>query len=351
MLSLKEEKIRTFDVDGLLTEASGIFGLPFTADESDIIIIPVPWDVTVSYKEGTSKAPEAILKASKQIEIYDNDYPDAWYAGFFMEQASEELKSKNKTYRERASTCIAEMDKGVTTDTDSNLKDTLAEINVACLNLHNTIEQQAGTLLDSGKLVAILGGEHSAPIGLLRALAQRHDSFSILHFDAHADLRPGYEGFDYSHASVIHHALKLKSVSGLVQVGIRDYGYEEADLIKNTKHIHSFTDNNIRQRIFEGTAFKEVATDIINALGQKVYISFDIDGLDPSLCPGTGTPVPGGLQFSEVAYILKMLSQSGKKIIGFDLCEVAPGIGEWDASVGARILYKLCSATAFTQKK
>jgi agmatinase len=191
-------------------------------------------------------------------------------------------------------------------------------------------------------LVGLIGGDHSTPYGFIQALAERYDSFGILQIDAHCDLRNAYEGFTFSHASVMFNAIQIKNVSHLVQVGIRDFCEEELQVINQNKKITTFFDANLKKENYEGQNWKKQCDAIIKALPNKVYISFDIDGLDPKLCPNTGTPVPGGLEFEHAVYLFTQLQMKGKKIIGFDLNEVAPGKDEWDANVGARMLFKLC---------
>ena len=142
-------------------------------------------------------------------------------------------------------------------------------------------------------------------------------------------------------------ALKIKNVSKLVQVGIRDYCQAEYDIIKNSNgRVETFFDRDIRHRQYEGESWKQICTDIISRLPDQVYISFDIDGLDPKLCPNTGTPVAGGFEFEQAVYLLQKLAESGKKIIGFDINEVAPGETEWDANVGARLLFRMANLMA-----
>jgi agmatinase len=212
--------------------------------------------------------------------------------------------------------------------------------------------------LDEGKLVAVLGGDHSTPLGLLDALAARYegaeaDGFGILQFDAHADLRAAYEGFEFSHASIMYNALKIKPVQRLVQVGIRDICEAEARLADESNgRVTIFYDAYLQEERLNGTPWKKICKKIVANLPQHVYISFDIDGLDPKLCPGTGTPVPGGLEFEQACYLIKYVVKSGRRIIGFDLNEVAPGTDpDWNGGVGARLLYKLCNWMAVSQGK
>ncbi|MDX5346515.1 MAG: arginase family protein, partial [Hymenobacteraceae bacterium] len=170
--------------------------------------------------------------------------------------------------------------------------------------------------------------------------------------DAHADLRDAYEGFEFSHASIMFNALKVPQVKKLVQVGIRDICQAEAELVEQSNgRIITFYDQTLKENMYEGDSWKKQCKKIIAQLPQKVYISFDIDGLDPKLCPATGTPVPGGLEFHEAVFLVKQLVKSGREIIGFDLCEVAPGDSEWNGNVGARLLFKLCNWMAASQGK
>jgi agmatinase len=200
-------------------------------------------------------------------------------------------------------------------------------------------------------MVGLLGGDHSTPLGFLRALSEKYERFGILQIDAHADLRKAYEGFTYSHASIMYNALKLPSVSRLIQVGIRDFCEEEQDVINRSRgRISTFFDEDLKAWRYKGETWDALCNSIIKELPANVYISFDIDGLDPKLCPNTGTPVAGGLEFQEAIYLIKKVAQS-RKIIGFDLCEVAPGQNDWDANVGARLLYNLCNWMAVSQGK
>jgi agmatinase len=222
-------------------------------------------------------------------------------------------------------------------------KKLLEEINADCQELNTYVKEITEKLLDDGKIVGVVGGEHSVPLGYLQALSEKYKDFGILHIDAHSDLRDAYEGLEFSHASIFFNALKIKNISKLVQIGIRDFCEQEHELVKKEKgRVVVFTDYEINKSLFEGSTWEKVCDNIIKNLPKNVYISFDIDGLLPYLCSNTGTPVPGGFTIDKMVYLLEKLISSGKKIIGFDLCEVAPGKDEWNGNVGARILYKLC---------
>jgi agmatinase len=172
----------------------------------------------------------------------------------------------------------------------------------------------------------------------------------VLHLDAHADLRVAYEGFTYSHASVMYNAAeRLPEIARIVQVGIRDLSQEEHEYAQRSKgRIVQHHDQVLARARLEGESWSTQVRRIAEALPRDVYVSFDIDALDPSLCPHTGTPVPGGLSFQQAAYLLAALGWHDRRIVGFDLVEVAPdpsGADEWDGNVGARLLYKLAGWT------
>jgi agmatinase len=220
----------------------------------------------------------------------------------------------------------------------------LEEINNACLALKTWVYQETSNLIKKGKRVGIVGGDHSVPLGYMEALANLHGEFGILQLDAHQDLRNAYEGFTYSHASIFNNALKINQVKKIVQVGIRDFCDEESEVVKlSNGRVKVWYDQQIKADLFDGMSFRKICKRILSDLPTKVYVSFDIDGLKPELCPATGTPVPGGLEFGEALYLLITLVESGREIIGFDLCEVAGLDNEWDGNVGARLLYKLCN--------
>ena len=316
------------------------FALPYTTEEADIVLLSVPWDVTTSYLPGTHQGPRAMIEASVQIDLFDPLVPHAWEIPIGTLPFIDGMDALNSGARKEAEEVIAAYERGVESASCSS---SLQLINNACTEMNRSVYRATIEQIEKGKLVGIVGGEHSVPLGAIEALAQYYPSFGILQIDAHADLRCAYEGFLYSHASIMYNAIALPQIDSLVQVAIRDYCQDEAQIIHSRENIHCFTDEYLRRNLFEGVTWKELCTQIVEKLPNQVYISFDIDGLSPDLCPNTGTPVPGGLTFREADYLLYTLATSGKRIIGFDLCEVAPAAhNEWDANAGARVLYKLC---------
>jgi len=339
--------VKNFDPNAAATPDSGIFGLPFTHEEASLIYLPVPWEATTSYGGGTSLGPSAVLEASHQVDLFDLEVERPYEAGIFILEESSQVKEWNETGKKAAAQIIEVA--GVI-DGNSRLQKALDEVNTLGDRLNQYVYQETKKILASGKIAAVLGGDHSVPYGAFQAVAEKHPSFGILHFDAHSDTRNAYEGFVWSHASIMYNALeKIPQIGKLIQVGIRDFCEEEVDYCKSQgDRVKIYFDTHLARKKYEGISWANVCKEIISQLPEKIWISFDIDGLDPRFCPHTGTPVPGGLDFQEASFLISQLARSGKKIIGFDLNEVAPhpdGNDDWDANVGARLLYKL---TAFT---
>ncbi|RYZ24443.1 MAG: agmatinase family protein [Chitinophagaceae bacterium] len=337
--------LTAFDPDCAGNPNNNVFGLPFTEDDARLVILPVPWEVTVSFGSGTARSAEQIMKASLQVDLFDPDVPDGWKQGFFMRETDRKILMKSDYLRKEAELYIDYISNGEIVDRNQFMCKSLREINEGSHFLNNWVHQQTKGLLEKGKLVALLGGDHSTPLGFFKALGETHGEYGILQIDAHCDLRVAYEDFVYSHASIMHNMLQeVPQVSRLVQVGIRDYSSGELDYIRqNPDRIRTFFDRDIRHRQFEGETWKAICEDIVSQLPQKVHISFDIDGLDPKLCPNTGTPVQGGFETEQVYYLFNKIRQSGKQIISFDLNEVSTSENGWDANVGARVLFKLCN--------
>lgn len=337
--------LKDFDPNSVGNPNNNIFGLPFSEDDARLVILPVPWEVTVSYNGGTARAPDHIFKASLQVDLYDPDVKDAWKEGYFMREPNQKILTRSDYLRKEAELYISYISTGERVEDNKFMVKTLKEINSGSAFLNDWVQQQTAELLKRNKLVALLGGDHSTPLGFMKAVGEHFGSFGILQIDAHCDLRKAYEGFNYSHASIMYNALEeIPAVSKLVQIGIRDYCEEEVDYIRNSNgKVYTLFDKEIKERMFEGATWKMIADEVVEQLPENIYLSFDIDGLIPSLCPHTGTPVYGGFEPEQVFYLLRKVISSGRKILAFDLNEVGVSHNEWDENVGARVLYRLCN--------
>lgn len=334
-----------FDPSAPALPGSGIFGLPHGEAEAALILVPVPFEATTSYGGGTSRGPEAILSASRQVDLFDLEMGKPYEAGIHLTAPPRDVEQLDRTARATAAAVIAAGGTGG----DPALARAAAEVDRACELVNARVEERVSALLESGKRVGVLGGDHSVALGSLAAHARRYPGLGVLHVDAHADLRVAYEGFTYSHASVIYNAAeRLPELGRIVQVGIRDLSEEELAYAQGSfGRILQHHDSTLAHGRLGGETWAAQVKRILEPLPRQVYVTFDIDGLDPTLCPHTGTPVPGGLSFQEATYLLSALWGSGRSLVGFDLVEVAPGPdgSEWDGNVGARLLYKLAGMT------
>jgi agmatinase len=336
-----------FDPNGVGIANGNIFGFPVTNDEANIVITPIPWDATASYGKGTSNGPKAILDASTQLDFYHPKLEDAWKTKVYMSPISSEWKKINDDLCLRGVEYIDFLENGGKLEDSSVFQELIQDMHGAQTALKNNLKEKCTILFKNGKIPAVLGGEHSTPLGLIEAIDDLNLPFGILQIDAHADLRDAYEGFTQSHASIMFNAVNnCKNLSKLVQVGIRDVAQSEIDIISNSSKIKTFFDWNLKESQFNGKSWNQLTDEIIQDLPQNVYISFDIDGLKPNLCPNTGTPVAGGFELEEINYLIFKIVDSGRKIIAFDLNEVSPSSNDdWDANVGARALWNLVCAT------
>lgn len=343
----------SFDPNGVGVANGNIFGFPCTEEEADLIIIPIPWDATASYGKGTSNGPQAILAASTQLDFFHPKLKDAYETKVYLTPISEEWKAINDSLNQRASEYFSDLELLGEESAREKHEEIIAAINEAHAALTTNLKSRVETLIQAGKICAVLGGEHSTPLGLIQALNANYRSFSILQIDAHADLRKAYEGFEQSHASIMYNVVdSCDNLNQLVQVGIRDLSADEHNLSLTHPKITTFFDWDLKEEAYMGKTWNTQCEEIIATLSNDVYISFDIDGLIPNLCPNTGTPVAGGFTLEQLSFLIFKIVDSGRKIIGFDLNEVSPGnTGDWDANVGARVLWQLVCATELSRRK
>ncbi len=272
--------------------------------DAEVVILPAPYEHTVSYGQGTGHGPAAILEASHYVEFWDEEF-------------QREL-------------CF---EKGIATHEPIDFS---GNTDAAALGI---IEERVRTLLAQNKFVVTLGGEHTISAAPIKAHLEQYPDMSVLQIDAHSDLRDEYEGSRFSHASVMARVLEFLAPERLVQVGIRAQCREEYTRIENDG-INTFFGWEIRQGVY-GQSWKE---RVLDALGENVYITFDIDGLDSSIMPSTGTPEPGGLLWDETIQLMKMIGKH-RRIVGFDIVELAPVPSvNWPDFLAAKLISKMLNA-------
>ena len=337
---------KNFDPDGVGVDNGTYFGLPFAPETAELVLISAPWDVTVSYGAGAAYAPDAIIEASTQLDFHDPLAPGVWRRGIATADVDYSLLESSQRLRADAARVIDHLEGGGCLEDDYVVRK-VRRVNEGCMSMNANIGAQASRWLDAGKTVGLVGGDHSTPYGLIRALGARHAAFGILHVDAHCDLRDAYEGFEFSHASIMFNVLRdVPQGTKIAQVAVRGFSESEAALAASSGRIATFDDLSLAAALFRGETWDAQCRCIVDALPQEVYVSFDIDALTFENCPHTGTPVSGGLTFNQAVWLLDTLTRSGRRIIGFDVVEVCPAPDERiDAITGARMLWKLCGQT------
>jgi len=341
----------TFDPNSTAAADSGIFGLPFTAEQAKLHLLQVPWEVTTSYGDGASRGPGAILRASYQVDLFDIETGNAYEAGYYLHDEPEDIARLGRELKIKAKKVVAAIEEG--RENDCEAMEIQDEINMASRKVNDWVYAESKKIYAAGKIPALLGGDHSTPYGLIRASSEKlGGDLGILHIDAHADLRDAYQGYENSHASIMFNVMEKVKPKTLVQVGIRDFSPGEFEYIqKNSSRIHTYFDPLMKRRLNRGESWQAICDEIVSKLPKNVHVSWDIDGFSPDLCPGTGTPVPGGLSFDQGLTLLATLAESGRKIVSFDLNEVAEpenSEDDWNGNVGARLLFKLCGWTMVT---
>ncbi len=344
---------KNFDPNAAAGADAGLYGLSTPLDEAAVVDIGVPFDATASYRKGAARGPRAILRASLQVDLFDLATGRPYEAGIAMQDIDVRVDAWNAEAGGLADQVIAV---GGEVGGNAELKRALARVNSIGAEVNKFVHAKTRAVLERGRLPAIVGGDHSTPFGAIQACAEKYPGLGVLHFDAHADLRVAYEGFEWSHASIMDNVTrKIPGVAKLVQVGIRDFCEQEYEAIRNSSaRIRTMFDREWAAARFDGVNVRNLVREHLAYLPENVFVSFDVDGLDPAMCPSTGTPVPGGLTWREANLWLDELAKSGRHVVGLDLNEVSPGDASddedaWDAIVGARLLYRMIATALATR--
>jgi agmatinase len=288
---------------GMLAPARGFMHLDdqdAVFEKAHVVVVPVPFDGTTCYRPGTREGPQAIIDASRNLELYDPELRRApYHVGIHTLRAVEIVQGDAAGMVER-------------------------------------VEHVTGALLDAGKLVVTLGGDHLTSIGVVRAFAQRFPGMSVLQLDAHADLREEYEGSALSSATIMRRVLEV--CPRTAQVGIRSLSEPEARLVEE-RRLPLWLASDIHAETRRGQ--RGWVDEVLTALGDEVYVTVDVDVFDPALLPGTGTPEPGGLGWYDVMDLLAAVTRA-KRVVGCDVVELSPLVeGHVSPVVAAKLVYKL----------
>lgn len=262
-------------------------------DNAKIVLLPVPYDGTSTWGKGADKGPKAFLEASENMELFDIETEsEVFKNGIFLAEALSEKSSPEA--------------------------------------MVNAVHKKTKEFIRRNKFVTIFGGEHSISIGTIRAFNECFDNLTVLHIDAHADLRESYEGTPFNHACAVHEASKT---TNLVQVGIRSMAAIERTFMDEEKVF--FAHDMVNDEFW--------MDNVIELLGDNVFITFDLDAFDPSICPSTGTPEPGGLLWYETLEFLKRVFEE-TNVVGFDIVELCPNPNDTSSDfLAAKLYYKMLS--------
>lgn len=335
-----------FDPNCLVPDNGNYFGFPIDAADAALVLISAPWDTTVSTRAGSSYAPDAIIEASRFVDFYEPMAPDSWRKGIATLPIDYSIQDLSHRLRSDADKVINMSH----SDADYILNNImharrLRRINEGSVQINEKIYSQSKMWLQQGKIVGLVGGDHSTSYGNIRAVGECYSEFGVLHIDAQCNLKEQCYGFSHSHSSVMHNVLNnVSTLKRLVSVGVREFSPNEWQRSEDDERIRLFTGQYIWSSHFEGVNWSTICDEIIAELPENVYISLDIDGFTVECSPHTGTTISGGLRFPEVVYLMSKLVGSGRKIIGFDLTEVVPDVEDkTDAMIAARLLFKMCS--------
>ena len=314
--------------------------------DADLVIVSAPWSVTSDYGHGATYTPDAVIDASAYSNLYDVE------SGFSAEGrvATAEIDYNIQEYSEhlgRDAERIANRSFDGATPGVEYATRKVKHINEGFAEMHKSIYKQTKHWVSQGKTVAVIGGDHSVSLGAVKAMAECYNDLGVLFIDAHADYAQEGETFAYSHRTIARNIVEeIPSVSRLVEVGVRDIDKAELDLLLANDKVELFLAERVAAKRFEGESWGNLCREMVEKLPQKVYVSLDIDALKIEFCTHTNSPVPGGMTFDEVVYLVNCVVKSGREIVGFDITEVVSNIDDkMDAIVAVRLLTKMIVAT------
>ncbi len=306
---------------------SYVFESKSNPESARFIVVPVPFDATASYRKGSALAPYAVLEATHQVDTFDLEFPDNVKSNVYVDDPIREAYELNEIGRHLYSQSL------------SGNKRSLDALNGVCESVLSSVYSRVNYWIDQNKIPVVIGGDNSTSLGSILSHSKRFSDLSILHFDAHADLRTGFQGIKFSHAAVMSNVLSMTK-SNITQVGVRDLSEDEFHLIMNSNgRVIPFFAKDIWLSK-QNEPFEVVSDRVASTLSRNVYVCFDMDAFDISMVPNTGTPVPGGLNWWQVNSVIRSVVNSGRKIVGFDINESAADGS--DPILAARMLHKLC---------
>ena len=314
------------------------------ADNADVVIISTPWSVTADFGRGATYTPDAIIEASVKGGAYDISSGLSIAGRVATAEIDYDIQELSEQLGREAERVSHHTSGGAIYPAD-HISRKVEHINAGFAAMQQSTYNQAKRYAEQGKCVAVIGGDHSVAYGAVKAVAECHNGVGVLFIDAHADFRQEPQ-YDFSHRSVARNIVEdIALVEKLVAVGVRDISHEEALAVEASPKSEIFLAESLAAERFEGRSWGDLCREIVCRLPEKVYVSLDIDALKIEFCHNTNAPVPGGMTFDEVIYLINSVVASGRKIVGFDISEIVPNLEyTMDATVGARLLGKMIVA-------
>ena len=321
---MKSDFLRNILGDKGVGDGGFYFGDTTSPADADIVIVSAPWSVTSDYGRGATYTPDAVIDASAEKNLYDT-VADVSVAGRVATAEIDYNIQESSEHLGREAERIAHQYLGENGFVGEYVAKKVAHINEGFSEMQVSIYKQTKHWASQGKRIAVVGGDHSVAFGAVKALAEVNDGLGVLFIDAHADFLRSGEEFNYSHRSIARNIVEeVSSIERLVEL---------------------FLAEKLAAKRFEGESWGNICREVVGKLPQKVYVSLDIDALKIEFCGNTNAPVPGGMTFDEVVYLINTVVESGREIVGFDISEVVSSINnKMDAIVATQLLAKMCVA-------
>lgn len=316
-----------------------------SVQDAECVLVSVPWAVTSAAGQGSAYTPDAIIDASTSVSLYDIVSQTSIAGRVATAEVDYDLQESSLQLGGDATKVVSHIEDGGTLSGDYFIRK-VNRINIGFRDMHRSVGKRVFRYADKGKIVGVIGGDHSVALGAVRSISSVYPNMGVLFIDAHCDLRPSGKIFAYSHLSIARNIIdEVPQISKMVQVGVRDMSQEELEFAQTNPKIELFCHEQLAHSLYNGQSWSSICDKVVETLPKQVYISFDIDALSPECCPHTKRPVAGGMTFDQAVALINRVAESGREIIGFDLTEIVPIMDSGvDAAVGARLLVKLCAA-------
>ena len=315
------------------------------AQDAEIVLVSAPWAVTSAAGQGPAYTPDAIIDASTSVSLYDALSEVSIEGKVATAEVDYDLQESSLQLGGDAAKIVSHIEDGGTLSGDYFIRK-VNRINIGFRDMHRSVGKRVFRFADKGKIVGVVGGDHSVTLGAVRSISSVYPDMGVLFIDGHCDLRQSGKIFAYSHLSIARNIIdEVPQVSKMVQVGARDMSREEVEFAHSHPKIELFGHEAMARSLYSGESWSSICDKVVAELPNDVYISFDIDALSPECCPNTKRPVAGGMSFDQAALLINRVAELGRRIIGFDLTEIVPvSEGSIDATIGARMLVKLCAS-------